>query len=118
MVDDLDIDSVDTKQVTELAVDTEMTIQELYEALILKEDIIITIAESDHEDIKRALTGLKAKENTKLKDKGMPVDTAKLQFLKLEDKTKDVPLGAVRLQISLVKRRTFAIQKIETPEPF
>lgn len=120
MIDDLDIDLDVTEAkpliTTELATDAEMTIQELYETLIMKEDIILTIAEKDYEFIKRSLTAHKAKENTKLKDKGMPIDTNKLQFLNLDCPSCDI--GNVKLQISLLKRKTFSIKKIESPSQF
>lgn len=94
--------------------DIDMTPTELYAELLLREELIITVENHLVAEIKASLINVKAKENTKLKDKGMPVDKSKLVVNVVTDK--ELKEGFTKLHISLVKRRSFNILKIETPQ--
>lgn len=96
--------------------DNNLSLHEIYAQLLLEDDIIIVINKDDYDAIKAGLTSVKAKENTKLKNKDMPVDTNKLQFSILP--CEDCALTEIRLQISLAKRKTFSIKRFEKVKDF
>ncbi len=97
--------------------DSEITVQSLYDTLIVQESIIITLDEDDVSSLKRALKGLKGKTNMKLKQEGLAIDTSKIEFntLPIEDST---PVGMSRIQISLVKKKAYKFKSITTPSEF
>lgn len=92
----------------------EFTPTALYEKLILEESVILTIPAEEEDVLRQALISVKGKANAKLKADGMPVDTSKLEFTYLHC---DVE-GAVRIQITLAKRKTIKVYNIETPSDF
>lgn len=96
-----------------LGEDVEMTVQELYAQLLLADELLITVESHSADDIKAALISIKAKENAKLKNKGMPVDNSKLNVVIVRDP--ELAEGFTKLHLTLIKRKTFAIAKIESP---
>lgn len=106
--EETDFDELDLEAESEA-----MTAQELYCELVLKDELLLTVENHLVEDIKAALISTKAKENSKLKAKGMPVDNAKL----VVNTVKDASLadGFTKMHLMLVKRKTFTIAKIESP---
>lgn len=99
----------------ELDLEDGMTIQEIYQQLLLSEDIILTTSIEDYSDIRRALASIKNKEATKLKEQGMPLEAIRLVFNELTA-LEDTPAGSMRFQISLARRKTFAVSKLEIPD--
>jgi len=103
-----------TYDTTVLAINADMTIDEIYQTLLLEEEVILEVDEGVADDIRKSLTAYKAKENLKLKAKGMPIDKNKLDYNTLKSAT----IGNIRLHITLQKPKTFSIKKIEKPSDF
>lgn len=93
------------------------TAHEVYAELLLKDEIIVTISIDEAQAFKQRLISIKGKENSKLKAKGIPVESTKLSMTELAPK-EDTPLDCVRLYLHLTKRKTFNITKIESPSDF
>jgi hypothetical protein len=92
----------------------EITVQGLYDQLILDEELILTLDEVSFADLKRGLIGLKGKSNMKLEKNGLSKDSSKLTFAYLPCND----IGYVRVQISLSKKKSFLVAKIEKPSTF
>lgn len=100
-----------------LGEDTEMTVQELYAQLLLSEELILTVERHAVEEIKKSLISVKGKQNTKLRNMGMPVDNTKLSVTELP-RLADTPEQLTRIHIVLAARKSFPIAKIEKPSGF
>lgn len=117
MSNEIDFDDDDFEEEQQGTASTEqMTLHDLYAQLLLSEDIIITINSDDFDSLKAGITSVKAKENIKLKNKGMPTDNTTLRFTQLP--CEECNAMEMRVQISLTKRRTFTIKKLEVAEGF
>lgn len=99
-----------------LAEDADVSIKELYAQLLISSELLITIETHQVDDLKRSLISVKAKENARMKNKGMPVDNSKLTVTEVIKA--DVPEGYTKLHLILSKPRQFTIAKIETPSDF
>lgn len=110
-------DSDNNENMEDLGDDVEMTPNELYAELLIRDELIITVASHLVEEIKASIISVKSKENAKLKDKAMPVDKSKLSVIELPV-AEGQQEGFSRVHIQLLKRRSFAIAKIESPSGF
>lgn len=99
-----------------LAEDADVSIKELYAQLLISGELLITIETHQVEDLKRSLISVKAKENARMKAKGMPVDNSKLTVTTVIKA--DVAEGYTKLHLLLAKPKQFNIAKIETPSGF
>lgn len=108
--DDLNDDDLDFEEEAKPSLNTnEMTINELYEYVILQSSVILTVTHRDATAIRAGITSIKGKENSKLRRQGLPIASSRLEFANLPcDKE-----GFTRLQISLIDRKTFSIVEIE-----
>lgn len=89
----------------------EMTLQDIYKQLILKEDIIIIIDAIDETRVRKGLSSIKAKENAKLRDNDLPTDSTTLEYIvHSDDELKKQK--RIKLQIFLKQRPTVKIHKM------
>ena len=93
----------------------ELTLQDLYEQICRDEDIIITIDAIEESRVRKGLSSIKSKYNSKLKDNNLPIDTSTLEFI-VHDSPADKAQGRVRLQIYLKKAATIKVHSIIVPE--
>ena len=106
----------DTNDNNLLAEDADVSIKELYAQLLISGELLITIESHQVEDLKRSLISVKAKENARMKNKGMPVDNSKLTVTEVVKA--NVPEGYTKLHLLLSKPKQFNIARIETPSDF
>lgn len=99
-----------------LAEDADISIKELFAQLLISNELLVTIENHQVEDLKKSLISVKAKENARLKSKGIPVDNSKLTITEVIKA--DVPEGYTKLHLLLTKPKQFNIAKIETPAGF
>lgn len=92
------------------------TVASLYERLLLEEDLILTIATADADNIKRSLVSYKGKLNAKLKRNNLPADTSRMKFTNLGNKGCEV--GQSRLQITVSKPKSLNIIDIKKAGDF
>lgn len=89
----------------------EMTLQDIYKQLILKEDIIIIIDAIDEIRVRKGLSSIKAKENAKLRDNDLPTDNTTLEYIvHSDDELKKQK--RIKLQIFLKQKATVKIHKM------
>jgi hypothetical protein len=91
----------------------ELSVQDIYHQLVLEEEIILTMYDTEAEELRSGLIQVKAKEVAKLKEQGIAPDNLTLKFTK--NPVKDRP-EIVKLHIALTKKKTFSILSITKPE--
>jgi len=91
----------------------DITYQELYQNLLLNEELIICIAAEDEERVKTGLKNVKAKQAAKFKEEGLPVDSSTLAFTSSPSK---VHQGAINLHITLTKKATVKVFSMNVPD--
>jgi hypothetical protein len=116
--DDLDLDTSASVALSDTPLENvTLTAQGLYETLVIEEQVIITLEEESFQELKRSLIGIKGKNNMRLDEKGLAKDTSKLVFNYLPT-IGTTPVGCIRVQISLQKKKMFTVAKIEKPSEF
>jgi hypothetical protein len=99
--------------------ENQLTLNEILAQVLLSDEIVITVLRTDVDSIQAGLIGIKAKENRKLRAKGVPIDSSRFTFEIVEDADdKNLKDYECKLRISLIKRRSFNVRKIETPSGF
>ena len=91
----------------------EVTFQEIYQNLLLNDEIILEIAEEDEERLKTGIKNVKAKQATKCKEAGLVPDNNTLTFLSSKDPNK---VGITKLHIVLAKKATVKVFSMTIPD--
>lgn len=101
MIDDDDVDG--------------MTYEDIYGAVLLNEEIIVTIAPEDEDKIKTGVKNYKAKRNKKAKEEGLPIDEGTLMFSSVPSSD---PLfrGKLDLKIFMEQKARVPVFKLHIPE--
>lgn len=92
-------------------------VAELYAQLLIHESLIVEVPSEEEKDLRTSLINYKAKQNAKLKEKGLPPDHFKLTTLTLPP-TKDQTAGTAKVQFTLHKKKTFTILSVTQPSEF
>lgn len=90
----------------------ELTLVELYDKICEEEDIFIVIDAIEESRIRKGLSSVKAKRNSKLKESDLPIDDSVLEFKKHEDEEL-AKVNRVRLQIYIKRKPTITIHKLD-----
>ena len=90
----------------------ELSFAEIYSSVLLSGEIIITIPAELESKVKQGLKNFKAKQATKNKEQGLPIDNNVLSF---NAKPSDIS-NAVDLSISLLSRNLIPILRIKIPD--
>ena len=96
----------------------EFTVQSIWKVLSRKGDIILIIDKSDELRLRKQLSAIKAKENFKLKDAGIPTDSTTLEFIehKGEGVKEEIKDGQIKLQIVLKHKPMLKLHKLIIPK--
>lgn len=95
----------------------ELSLSDLWRDLMVRGDIVLEVDSVDVERIRKGLSGIKAKETAKLREAGMPDDSAILEFI--VHTTTDLPdwnPSHARLEILLKRRAVVKVHKIYYPD--
>lgn len=92
---------------------TELSLTDLYDRLVLEGELIVTVPVEQEQKLRKGLAGVKAKQNQKLKDSGLPVDDASLGFVVTANKKIQ---GAIDIHITLAKRTTITVLAVKKPD--
>lgn len=111
----VDSDALQHVQDANSIIDTtqEMGLKELYEKLLLEEDIIVVIDKVDETRVRKGLSSIKAKQNAKFKDSGLPTEDSTIEFKVHEDYKVN---GRVKLQIYLKQKATVKVHALIIPD--
>lgn len=90
----------------------ELTTSELFAAIIMNGEVVITVPSEEVERIKTGLKNLKAKQAAKMKEDGLVPDPSTLSFI---ERPTDNSLF-VDLSISLVRKSVIKILKMRIPD--
>jgi hypothetical protein len=89
--------------------DTELTYSEIFKQLLSKEDIIIVIGGEDLHRLRKGISGVKARDNAKLKSFDLPIEKFKIEYDILEKNTEE---KTIKLRIRIVKPDTVVIKSM------
>lgn len=90
----------------------ELTPHEIYNRLLLESELILTILPEQETVLRKGLIQVKAKENMKLKEQGLPTDTSTLSFQVFPCKALE---GAINIHITLAKKNTITVLAVSVP---
>jgi hypothetical protein len=113
----IDLDDLDESPLPTSQDNNEVAVGDIYAQLLAEESVIVTIDKSVEEPLRKALSAVKTRETSRLKNAGIPVDNTRLTFVTLP-RDKDMADGDVRIQIILGKPRSLPIKKIEPAGEF
>lgn len=85
----------------------DLTLQELYDRVFIEEELYIVVLTADVSRIRRGLSDIKNKRNSKLKKNDINPERGVLKFTVLEDV--ELPEGRVRLHVYLDKGETVRV---------
>lgn len=95
----------------------EFTFSEIYAAVVLNSEVVITILKEEVERVKTGLKNLKAKQASRMKEDGLVPDPSIFAF------TEHIPLDEsfdkelyTDLSISLTRKSTVKVSKLRIPE--
>ena len=94
--------------------ETEVELSYLYEELVARGELIVTIPLVQEQTLKKGLTNIKGKANQRMKDAGMKVDALVLKFLSVSP-NKANPAEDIDVHIILEKRAGITIKRMEVP---
>lgn len=97
--------------------DNDLSLREIWNLIQAKDDVILTINCSDELKIRRGLSNLKAKQNKKFKEEGLPVDDTTLEFETKQTVEQEL-LCQCTLRCWLVKNETITVYRITLPEQY
>lgn len=89
-----------------------MTYRQILRMLEGQKELILTIPEDEVDDLKRGITRLRSRDNSKLKNAGLEVSEETLTYLPLPCTIK----GMSRIQIRISAKKTIRVAKIEIPD--
>lgn len=89
-----------------------MTYRQILRMLEAQKELILTIPSHEEDDLKRGITRLRSRDNSKMKDAGLEVSEESLSYLTLPCDLK----GMTRIQIRISARKTIQVAKIEIPD--
>lgn len=85
----------------------ELTYLDIYKKLLLSEDMILEIGGEDLHRLRKGISSVKARDNAKLKDSGLPVERFKIDYMMLGEnqltKTVKIRIRIVRPDTVMVK---------------
>lgn len=90
------------------------SLTDIYQELQTCGELILTIPAEEEEKLRKGLASVKAKQNAKLRDQGLPIDTSVLGFLSAP--SEDFA-GAMQITVTLAKRSGITILNKEFPDP-
>ena len=95
-----------------------MTLTEIYNMLLLSNEIILTIPAEEEKKLRTGLASVKAKSNKKLQDEGMPADKSVISYSSTpaKDKEGNPTVGAVDLLITLGSRSAITVLDVKLPD--
>lgn len=89
-----------------------MTYRQILRMLEDQKELIFTVAEEDVEDLKRGITRLRSRDNSKLKAAGLAVSEETVTYTELPC----TQTGCKRIQIRIGARKSVRVAKIEIPD--
>jgi hypothetical protein len=106
------------KDITEMNIeenieDDEMSFSEIFAAVTLNGEVIITIPPEEVERTKTGIKNLKSKQATRFKEDGLVPDPSVLTFVERLSEEYD---GMIDLSISLARKSVVKIKKIQIPD--
>ena len=108
-----DIEDVEEEKDIVSDMEDEMSFSELFAAVTLNNEIIITILPEEVERTKTGIKNLKSKQATKFKEDGLVPDPSVLIFI---ERDSEEYKGMIDLSISLVRKSVVKIKKITIPD--
>lgn len=90
----------------------ELSLAEIYDRIYADEDIIIVIDAVEETRVRKGLSSIKAKRNSKLKDNDLPTDDSVLEFKTITTAEGEIPKGTVKLQIYLKRKPTVTVHSL------
>lgn len=109
--DDTPEDTVEVEEET-VTEGKEVSYDRLYIFLLQNEDIIITIDETDLEDLRRGLSVAKYNNNQALKKANAPIDARQIDFKIIERIGEEPDTVQVKLQIWLKAKRSVHLHRL------
>ncbi len=106
------VDSVTVEDILDDDV-TPLSLTEIFNEVVAKDEIILTIPAAEEAALRQGLAGVKAKQNTKLKSAGLQPDTATLSFRVTPHPT---ITDAIKVHILLSKKQTITVLAMELPD--
>lgn len=100
----------------EIDEDADLSIREIWNLLQREDELILVIAKSAEDKIRRSLSNIKSKQNAKFKAEGFPLDMSILDFQVIEDASLEE--DEIKLRCTLSRGNKPAIRKIIIPEGF
>lgn len=92
---------------------TPLSLTEIYNQVVANDEIILTIPASEEQALRTGLAGVKAKQNTKLREAGLQTDKSTLSFTVTPHKTAP---DAINVHIVLSKKQTITVLAIKLPD--
>lgn len=89
-----------------------MTYRQILRMVERQKELILTVADEDVDDLKRGVTRLRSRDNTKLKDAGLEISEETLSYTELPCNIQ----GFRRIQMRLSAKRAIKVQSIELPD--
>lgn len=90
------------------------TYHQIYKDLTINEDIILVIDKKDENKLRKGLSAVKAKHNSKLKEANLPPSQAVLEFI--VHKQADLPKEQIKIQIVLKSPPAITVHQIIIPQ--
>lgn len=106
------IDSSSTPPVIDDEV-TPLSLTEIFNQVVANDELIVTIPANEEQALRTGLAGVKAKQNTKLKENGLQPDKSTLSFTVTPHKT--LP-DVIDVHIVLSKKQTITVLAIKLPD--
>jgi hypothetical protein len=99
-----------------LSEEEELSFSEIYAAVALNGEIIITIPKEEEERVKVGLKNFKAKQAAKLKAEGLVPDPSIFTFITRQPVDPDLEGDFIDLSIQLTRKSTVKIAKLRIPD--
>jgi len=93
---------------------TALSLMEIYNNVVSNGEIIVTIPEEEEEALRKGLASVKAKQNAKLKDAGLPTDKSTLSYTVTKSKEHE---AAIDVHILLSKKAAITVISMKLPDP-
>lgn len=94
---------------------TEWTLEEMFNEVAEKEDVIFTIAADSLAEVRKGLASIKHRETKKMEEAGIAADNRKLVFQTL---TTDPEALMIKVRIKFAVKKTITVVKVEAPGEF
>lgn len=90
-----------------------LTLTEIYNQVVENGELILTIDPTEERSLRTGLAGVKAKQNAKLKEAGLQIDTATLGYTVTPNKEK---AGLIDVHIILSKKQAITVYSMKRPD--